>query len=285
MKIAISGSSGFIGHHLMDFFSVRGDEVVQLKHSDFSRKSDRSLKEALGGCDTVINLAGATINCRWTAAAKRKIMNSRVETTRMLVTAINEMPVKPSLFISASAVGIYPDEGVYTESNVAEGRSFLADVCIHWEEEAQKLSTDVRLVIVRFGVVLAADGGALPKMLIPFRLFVGGKIGSGEQGFSWIHIDDVVHAMQFVIENPGLSGVVNFVSPQPVNNQLFTRVVSDSLGRPAWFTIPRFVFRILYGEGEILVTKGQQVYPARLLSAGYNFRYPDLRLALNSILM
>lgn len=284
MKIAISGSSGFIGGHLTTFFTERGDTVVPLKHSLFRQKLDADLKEALIGCDVVINLAGTTINRRWTDAAKHNILDSRIMATRKLITVINGMEVKPSLFISASAVGIYPDEGVYTESNSSEGTGFLAEVCIRWEEEAERLCTDVRLVIVRFGVVLAADGGALPKMLFPFRLFLGGEIASGKQGFSWIHIDDVTHGMQFVIENPNLSGVVNFVAPEPLNNSTFSHVAAGLLGRPDWITIPRFVFRLLYGEGEVLVTKGQQVYPSRLLSAGYAFRYADIRQALSSFL-
>lgn len=285
MKIAISGNSGFIGRHLTDFFSDRGDVVVPLKHSMFRLKTDDKLKEALIGCDVVINLAGTTINQRWTSKAKRKIKNSRVYTTRQLVSIINEMPVKPKLFISASAVGIYPDKGIYSETSTSEGSGFLADVCIRWEEEAQKLSRDIRLVVARFGVVLSKDGGALPKMLLPFRFFVGGKIASGKQGFSWIHIDDVLNAIQFIIEHEDLSGVVNLVSPQPLTNRAFTRATADVLHRPAWLTIPGKVFRYLYGEGEELLTKGQQAYPARLLSAGYVFRYSDIRLALYSFLM
>lgn len=285
MTIAISGNSGFIGRYLTDFLSAGGHVVVPLKHSMFRLMTDDKLKEALMECDAVINLAGTSINRRWTGKAKLKIMNSRIYTTRRLVSIINEMPVKPKLFISASAVGIYPDEGVYSETSTSEGTGFLADVCMHWEEEAQKLSRDVRLVIVRFGIVLAKDGGALPKMLLPFRLFVGGKIASGKQGFSWIHIEDVVHAIAFIIEHDDLSGVVNMVAPQPLTNQAFTTAVADVLHRPAWLTIPARLFYFLYGEGEELLTKGQQAYPARLLSAGYIFRYSDIRIALYSFLM
>ena len=285
MKIAISGNSGFIGQHLTDFFSGRGDVIVPLKHSMFLLGNDDKLKEALTGCDVVINLAGTTINQRWTSKAKREIRNSRVCTTRRLVSIINEMPLKPDLFISASAVGIYPDKGIYSETSTSEGSGFLAEVCIRWEEEAQKLSRDVRLVITRFGVVLSNDGGALPKMLLPFRFFVGGKIASGKQGFSWIHIEDVLNAIRFVIEHKDLSGVVNLVAPQPLTNRAFTRAAAEVLHRPAWLTIPGKVFRFLYGEGEELLTKGQQAYPARLLSAGYVFRYSDIRLALYSFLM
>lgn len=282
MRIAISGSSGFIGRHLAEFFTATGIIVVPLEHSMFRSTSNEKLKEALEGCDVVINLAGKTINQRWTDKAKRKIMNSRIYTTRRLISLINEMPVKPQLFISASAVGIYPDEGIYSESTTSEGTGFLADVCSHWEDEAQKLSRDVRLVITRFGVVLSKDGGALPKMLLPFRFFMGGKIASGKQGFSWIHIDDVMHAFQFIIDHEEMSGIVNMVAPQPITNQSFTKAVAEVLHRPSWLTIPAKIFYYLYGEGEDLLVKGQQAFPARLLSAGYVFRYSDIRVALYS---
>lgn len=282
MTIAISGNSGFIGQHLTEFLSAGGNTIVPLEHSMFRSRSNDKLREALNGCDVVINLAGATINQRWTDKAKRKIMNSRVYTTRRLVSIINEMPLKPQLFISASAVGIYPDNGIYSESSTSEGTGFLAEVCSHWEDEAQKLSRDVRLVITRFGVVLSKDGGALPKMLLPFRFFLGGKIASGKQGFSWIHIQDVLHAFQFIIDHKELSGVVNLVAPQPLTNRAFTNATAEVMHRPAWLTIPGRIFRYLYGEGGELLTKGQQAYPARLLSAGYVFRYSDIRLALHS---
>lgn len=285
MVIAISGSSGFIGKHLTEFFLAKGDTVVALRHSYFRNVSDEKLRKTLYGCDVVINLAGVTINQRWTAAAKRNILDSRISATRRLVSIINAMPGKPALLISASAVGIYPSSGIYSETTVAEGKGFLADVCRQWEDEAQKVSADVRLVITRFGVVLASDGGALPKMLLPFRWYAGGKIASGKQGFSWIHIEDVMHAMHFVIHHPEVSGVVNFTSPQPVVNETFAKAASEALHRPVWLTIPGFVFRWLYGEGEVLLTQGQQAYPARLLSAGYVFLYPDIRVALQSLVV
>lgn len=285
MKIAISGSSGFIGKHLTSFFEERGEVVVHLTHSLFSDSNNEQLREALTGCDIVINLAGATINQRWTNEAKRKILDSRLDVTRKLVSIINESEIKPSLFISTSAVGIYPNDGVYTENNASEGVGFLSEVCACWEDEAQKLSPDVRLVIIRLGVVLATDGGALPKMALPFRLFIGGKIASGEQGFSWIHIEDVLYGILHLIHHPELSGVVNMVSPQPTVNYLFTEELAAVLHRPAWFTVPVFALRFLYGEGEVMMTEGQQAYPARLLSSGYTFRFGELHLALRNLFL
>lgn len=284
MKVAISGSSGFIGKHLVSSFLGKGMDVVPVGRSLLQSASDEELQELVAGCNVVINLAGVSINQRWTDAAKRRIMDSRVQVTRRLVAAVNAQERKPELFISTSAVGIYPSTGIYNESSAAEGTGFLAEVCHRWEAEVQKLSPDVRLVITRLGVVLGADGGALPKMLLPFRLYAGGRIASGEQGFSWIHIEDVVSVIQFVITHPEVSGILNLVSPQPLHNADFTQAAADVLRRPAWLTVPRFVFRILYGEGEVLVTEGQEAYPARLLSAGYVFLYSDIRVALRSLL-
>lgn len=285
MVIAISGSSGFIGKHLTDYFVSEGATVVSLRHAYFNNKSDEKLRNSLYGCNVVINLAGVSLNRRWTDTAKRDIRRSRIATTRRLVGLINEMPVKPSLFISASAIGIYPPDGIYSENSLEEGRNFLAEICHDWEEEAQRVSPDVRLAITRFGVVLGNDGGALPKMLLPFRLFVGGKIASGRQGFSWIHIDDLVQAMQFLIHHPELSGLFNFVSPQPIRNEDFARAAAATLRRPDWLPVPAFMLRLLYGEGHILLTEGQQAYPSHLLSAGYIFRYSDIRVALQSLVV
>lgn len=284
MKIAISGASGFIGTHLSGYFSEKCVEVVPLKHTYFRDTSDDRLLEALQGVDVVINLAGVSINQRWTSAAKREIMDSRILSTRRLVSLINGMTKKPSLFISASAIGIYPLAGTYSETSASEGTGFLAAVCRHWEEEAQKVSTDVRLAITRLGVVLDRNGGALPKMLLPFRLFLGGEISSGDQGFSWIHIDDLLRAMWLLITRQDLSGIFNFTAPQPITNSMFTRAVSEVMHRPAWFTVPSFVFLLLYGEGSVLITEGQQVYPARLIAAGYTFCYPDIWIALRNLL-
>ena len=283
-RIAISGANGFIGSRLSEYFSDRGLLVVPLRHDYFRDASDERLLTALQGCDVVINLAGVSINQRWTTAAKREIMDSRVETTRRLVSLMNGMSRKPSLFISASAVGIYPSSGIYNENSAVDGTGFLAEVCRRWEDEAQKVSTEVRLAITRLGVVLDKSGGALPKMLLPFRLFVGGKVGSGEQGLSWIHIEDVARAMWFLITQDEQSGIFNLVAPEPVINNTFTRTVSEVMRRPAWLTVPDFMIRLLYGEGAVLVTQGQQAYPARLISAGYTFHYPDLRNALRNLL-
>lgn len=284
MKIAVSGSSGFIGTHLKTFFEGKGITVVPLKRSYFNAPDTLTLEEALKDCDAVINMAGTTINHRWTEEYKKEILESRVNTTRKLVGAINRMEDKPSVFVSVSAVGIYPSDGVYTEKQDDYGTGFLAEVCKSWESEARKISPDVRLIIPRFGVVLAGDGGALPTMLLPFRFFAGGRIGKGTQGFSWIHIDDLMEAIYFLFERPKLSGIFNFTAPQILTNRDFARIAAQELHRPDWLPVPSFVFGILYGEGESFVAGGQQAYPERLLENGFNFKYGELHDALREIL-
>lgn len=283
MKIAISGSSGFVGTHIKSFSAERNVTVVPLGRNHFNTEDTSILENALSGCEVVINLAGATINHRWTEKYKKEIMNSRINTTRRLVEAINGMDNKPRTFVSVSAVGIYPSEGVYTEKQPEYGTGFLSRVCIRWEQEAKKISSGVRLVIPRFGVVLANDGGALPAMLLPFKLFAGGRIGNGKQGFSWIHIDDLLEALFFLVQNQGLNGVFNFTAPQLLTNRDFARIAAHELHRPDWFTVPAFVFHVLYGQGHVIATEGQQAYPEHLLEAGYKFRYPDLEQALHNI--
>lgn len=283
MKIAISGSTGFIGTHLSSFFSANGAEVILLKREFFTSADDIALRIALDGCDVVINLAGATINHRWTSAYKTKIMNSRILTTRKLVTAINKLNRKPHTFISVSAVGIYSTDKVQREDDFTYDNTFLSQVCVKWEEEARKISSQTRLVIPRFGVVLAKDGGALPLMLLPFRMFMGGKIASGNQGFSWIHMEDLQNAILFLILNPQLQGVFNFTAPQIMNNRKFAETAAKVLHRPSWLTVPGFVFYLLYGKAHILMTKGQKAYPLRLLEEGFEFRYLDLESALENI--
>lgn len=280
MRIAISGSTGFIGTHLNSFLTEKGIDVVPLHRAFFTAPDDLSLRIALDGCDAVINLAGATVNRRWTSSYKKKIMGSRVETTQKLVSAINKLKNKPYTLISASAVGIYASEGVQTEDKFVYGDTFLSQVCMQWEEEAKKVSSDVRVVIPRFGVVLAKDGGALPKMLLPFRLYVGGKLATGNQGFSWIHIDDLLNALLLILQNPQLAGTFNFTAPQIMNNQEFARTVTKVLKRPSWLPIPAFIFKLIYGEGHVLMTEGQKAYPLRLLEEGFVFRFYKLSSAL-----
>lgn len=282
MKIAITGASGFIGKKLCDFFQRNNHTPVALSRSMLA--SPEGLISTLEGTDIVINLAGASISKRWTSKYKQEIMDSRVLTTRRLVTALNQMAAPPSLCISVSAVGIYPDSGVHGESSPMRGTGFLTHVCESWEQEARMLNSGIRLVIARFGVVLGKEGGAAPLMLVPFRFFAGSIIGNGRQGLPWIHIDDLVKAMQWLIDHKQVTGVVNFVSPQLTNNEQFSKTAAKVMHRPCWFRIPTFVFQIILGEGHTMVTSGQQVVPDVLIHGGFKFRYPKLEDAIRSII-
>ena len=282
MKIAITGASGLIGKKLCDFFQRDNHTPVALSRSMLA--SPEGLISTLEGTDIVINLAGASISKRWTSKYKQEIMDSRVLTTRRLVTALNQMAAPPSLCISVSAVGIYPDSGVHGESSPMRGTGFLTHVCESWEQEARMLNSGIRLVIARFGVVLGKEGGAAPLMLVPFRFFAGSIIGNGRQGMPWIHIDDLANAIQWLIEQKQVSGVVNFVSPQLTNNEQFSKTAAKVMHRPCWFRIPTFVFQIILGEGHTMVTSGQQVVPDVLIHGGFKFRYPKLEDAIRSII-
>lgn len=282
MKIAITGASGFIGKKLCDFFQRDNHTPVALSRSMLA--SPEGLISTLEGTDIVINLAGASISKRWTSKYKQEIMDSRVLTTRRLVTALNQMAAPPSLCISVSAVGIYPDSGVHGESSPMRGTGFLTHVCESWEQEARMLNSGIRLVIARFGVVLGKEGGAAPLMLVPFRFFAGSIIGNGRQGLPWIHIDDLINAMQWLIDHKQVTGVVNFVSPQLTNNEQFSKTAAKVMHRPCWFRIPTFVFQIILGEGHTMVTSGQQVVPDVLIHGGFKFRYPKLEDAIRSII-
>lgn len=284
MKIAISGSSGFIGKYLTDFLQDKGIEVIPLYHCLFEVSQQPVLSKMLERCNVVINLAGATINHRWTPEYKKEIIDSRINSTRALVHAINQMNIKPQTFISTSAVGIYPSSGiVYTEDSKEYDDGFLAQVCKQWEEEAHKISLEVRLVISRFGIVLANDGGALPEMILPFRLFAGGRIASGRQGFSWVHITDLLRAFYYVIEHPELAGIFNLTATDVVTNRDFAHIIAHELHRPDWFPLPTFITRLIFGERHELMTNGPKAYPKRLTEAGFKFKYNKLYQAIQNL--
>ena len=228
MKIAVNGASGFIGGELCRFFRAQGHEVVAIPRAVYADKD--TLKNLAGGCDAVINLAGASIAARWSEDYKKRLRASRIETTRTLVCAINELE-NPPFFISASAVGIYENGLSHDESSVKFDRGFLGELAREWESEAAKARTQT--AIFRLGVVLDR-GGALAKMLPAFRLGLGGKLGSGEQAFCWIHIADLLEAFKFTLQNRQ-SGVFNLVSPTPSTNGEFTQILGEVLGRPTFF--------------------------------------------------
>lgn len=271
MNIAITGASGFIGRHLTAFFTEQGHRVVPLGRPMFREGMLGYLVQALSHCDVVVNLAGAPINKRWTADYKRKLYDSRIYVTHRIVRALNAVRQKPKLMISASAVGYYPLKGTFDEYTNTRGEGFLADLCYSWEKEARHCPSQTRLVIARFGLVLSPDGGAMEQMLRPLNMRLAATIGPGTQPFPWISIDDLCRAMAFFIENKTVQGVFNLVSPQEITQAAFTRALAKAYHAWGRITVPRFVFRILYGEGATFLTNGQYVRPKRLLEAGFHF--------------
>jgi len=296
MKILIGGSHGLVGTALIKSLEAEGHEIYQLvryaprSDSEIEWSPDRySIALALiEGFDAVVNLAGESIaEGRWTEDKKRRIRESRVKGTKLLGDALANLANRPKTFICASAIGIYGNRGdeILTETS-APGSDFLADVCVEWEK-ATALATEqgIRVVNARFGVILDKNGGALKKMLPPFRMGVGGKIGSGKQWMSWIALDDVVGALKFALGNETLRGPVNFVAPNPVTNAEFTKTLGKALSRPTLFPIPAFGVRLLFGEmGEALLLGGQRVAPKQLVSKGYQFQYSQIEAALPDVL-
>lgn len=282
MNIAISGSNGFIGKQLTSYFQAKGNEVQSISRINEGTSVDDIIRQ-LSGIDVIINLAGAPIVGRWTKRYKKVLFDSRIITTQKIVNAISLMGKKPQLLISASAVGIYSQQGEQTESNFQIGDDYLGQICTAWETEAKKAVPYTRVAIARFGIVLGKDGGALKRMLPLFRLGLGGKIASGKQGFSWIHVYDVIHAMEFIIENPKLSGEFNLTAPDLIDNNKFTKVLSKMLSKPALIPVPAFALKLLFGEGSIAVTGGQFAFPEHLANEGFQFSYPDIKSALDDL--
>jgi uncharacterized protein len=293
-KILVSGSSGLIGSALLPSLKASGHEVVRLVHGAASGNGQigwdpsRPLTpESISGFDTVIHLAGESIVGRWTEAKKHRILESRVQGTRHLAEALAAAPQRPQVLISASAIGYYGDRGEETlREDSPSGEGFLPEVCRGWEAAvAPAAKAGIRTAQMRFGLVLSASGGALQKMLLPFRMGVGGNMGNGRQWWSWIDIDDLVSTVQHVIKTDTLRGPVNVVAPTPVRNSEFTRTLASVLSRPAIFPLPAFAARLVFGQmGDELLLASQRVEPARLMASGYVFQKPDLRKALEGIL-
>ena len=243
--------------------------------------------EAVSGFDAVIHLAGESIVGRWTPAKKARICDSRIPATAHLAQALAQAKVKPGVFICASAIGYYGNRGdeVLNEESTA-GTGFAADLAQQWEAATDSATkAGIRTVQMRIGVVLAADGGALPKMLPPFKMGVGGRLGNGRQWMSWIDVHDVVGAIHHILQTDLLQGPVNVVAPKPVTNAEFTKILASTLSRPAIFPVPAFAARLAFGEmADELLLASQRVEPAKLISSGYPFRFADLRASLEDVL-
>jgi uncharacterized protein len=282
MKIAITGSTGFIGSRLSAYFESLKWTVIPITRDDLSR-SDDELSAMIEGTDVIINLAGAPIIARHTSALKKEIYDSRINTTHKLVNAIKISSKPPLQFISGSAVGIYSEKTINTEVSYEYASDFSAVVVNDWEEAARQVEKYSSLTIVRLGIVLDGKEGALPTMAKPFKMGVGGKIGSGAQMFSWIHIEDLIKAFHFLIEGRK-SGIYNLTSPGYLRNSDFTQVLAKTLNKPAVFTVPEFALKLIYGDGAKTLTSGQAVYPERLINEGFVFKYPVIEKALNDLL-
>jgi uncharacterized protein (TIGR01777 family) len=296
MNILVSGASGLIGSALVPYLANAGHEVIRLVRSQ-PQPEERALRwdpmgglieeSALEGVDAVVHLAGESVEERWTPQKKIRIRESRATGTRLLSESIARLATPPKVLVSASAIGYYGDRGgeILTEESAA-GKGFLAEVCRAWEAAtAPAAQKGVRVVPLRFGVVLSDSGGALARMLTPFRLGMGGVLGSGQQYVSWIALDDAIGAIQHAIVTALLQGPVNAVAPQAVTNQQFTKVLGKVLGRPTIFPMPAFAVRLMFGEmADELLLASTRVQPAKLVASGYGFRYPELEAALRHLL-
>jgi uncharacterized protein (TIGR01777 family) len=293
-KVLVSGSSGLIGNALGSALRASGHDVKRLVRGKATAPDQISWNPAeplpsasFSGFDAVVHLAGESIVGRWTEDKKRRIVESRVPATRYLAAALAEAQQRPRVFICASAVGYYGDRGeeVLSEDRPS-GEGFTAELCRQWEAAAQSVANaGIRAVQIRTGIVLSADGGALGKMLPPFRMGLGGNLGNGRQWMPWIDVGDVIGAIQHLLTAESTSGPVNMVSPNSVRNAEFTKTLAAVLHRPAIFPMPALAARLAFGQmADELLLASQRVEPSKLVSSGYKFQRPDLRSALESIL-
>lgn len=305
MRVIITGGTGMIGTPLARVLAGKGHEVIVLSRSPervsglpqgvravrWDGKTAAGWGELADGAGAVINLAGegaagdSFFSIRWTEDRKRRILESRVHAGKAVTEAVMKAKTRPEVLIQSSAVGYYgPHQGDTFDESEPAGSDYFARVCLDWEASTRPVEAlGVRRVVVRTGIVLDASKGALPRQALPFRLFVGGPIGSGRQGYPWIHLEDEVGALLFLTENPHARGVYNLTAPDPVTNAGFGRALGKAMRRPYWMPVPAFVFRLLFGEAATMLLDGQMPLPARLLEAGYEFKYPQVNAALQAI--
>jgi uncharacterized protein len=300
MKVAITGATGFVGSRLVEQLQAQGHQPLILTRKPaaasrtfpnveivaYTPTESGDWQQAIAGCDAVVNLAGEPIaEKRWTPQEKEEILNSRKLGTQKIVEAIAQANPKPQVLVNASAIGYYGTSETATfDETSPSGNDFLAEVCQAWEAQAQTVkAAGVRLVILRFGIVLG-NGGALAKMIPPFQLFAGGPLGTGQQWVAWIHRDDLVRLIIEALTRPDMEGVFNATAPNPVRMSEFCQVLGDVLHRPSWLPVPSFALEALLGEGAKVVLEGQQVLPKRTTTSGFEYRYPTVKQALEEIL-
>jgi len=297
VNITLTGATGFVGQRLMNRLlaenhslhilgrALRTGLPSAVRFSIWDALESDPPEESLEGADAIVHLAGEPVGQRWTPSVKRRILASRVVGTRRLVKALGNIESRPAVLVSTSAIGMYGSRGeeVLTEDS-RPGQGFLAEVCTAWEAEADAAQAlGVRVVKLRLGMVLGPEGGALARMLLPFRAGLGGALGSGSQWMSWIHIEDLVDLILFAIRKADLGGAVNATSPNPVTNAEFTGALASVLRRPAFIPVPAFALRLLFGEGAAVALDSERVLPQAALAAGFEFRHPEIRAALKSL--
>lgn len=281
MRIAIIGSTGLIGTALTRYFTQKGDQVVPIGRPLLQEERAVELRQLLEVCETVINVSGAPINKRWTNKYKQELIRSRIEVTRRLVSAIQGLEVKPRVFVSCSAIGYYPANGCYQESDTISGTGFLADLCRRWELEARKIDPAVRLIIPRFGLILSKEGGALPRMLKSVRLGFVVIPGTGKQSFGWLSLKDLCRSLDFLIQKKDIEGVVNLVAPQQLSFESFAEELVQHFHCIAKLKVPEFILRAIMGEAATVLTRGAVILPKKLLEAGFVYQHPSLQQFMN----
>ncbi|MBW4679158.1 MAG: TIGR01777 family oxidoreductase [Microcoleus vaginatus WJT46-NPBG5] len=305
MKVAITGATGFVGSRLVEKLHADRHQILVLTRSQdrarrvfpasaypnieivaYTPTQSGKWQESISGCDGVVNLAGAAIaDERWTPARKQEILDSRQLGTQKIVEAIAKANPKPSVLVNSSAIGYYGTSETATfDENSGAGNDFLAQVCQAWEAEAQKVKdAGTRLVILRTGIVLGM-GGAVAKMLLPFKMYAGGPIGSGRQWFSWVHRDDLVNLIVQALTRPEIEGVLNATAPNPVRMNEFCETLGQVMNRPSWLPVPNFALEALLGDAAQVVLEGQKVLPKRTLDAGFNYQYSGVKQALEQVI-
>lgn len=281
-KIIITGASGFVGSTLTQNLIKNNYEVIAVKRNEL--QDIEKLTSIIDGSFAIINLAGANIINRWSQSYKELLYNSRIQTTKSLVLAIEKCTIKPQNLISTSAVGIYKNDDRYDEEATNLADDFLGKLCQDWEKEALRAKElGISVSIFRFGIVMG-DGGALAKMLTPFKLGLGGTIGDGSQAFSFIHINDLIRAYNFVLENNNEDGIFNLTAPHPTTNYGLTKALGKSLHRPTLIPIPQFVLNLILSEGARVLTDGQSALPQHLLKSGFKFKHPTIENTIESLI-
>ncbi|UVI31426.1 TIGR01777 family oxidoreductase [Paenibacillus spongiae] len=299
MKIAVTGGTGFVGSDLVKALLRRGDDVWVISrrssssagktapHSGAKQISWEELEQSpsrLEGVEAIVNLAGESINQRWNDEAKKRILQSRIDAAQRIANLIDALDSKPSVVVNASGISIYgtSETDTFNEESDARLTDFLGTVVEKWEAAADRIPVP-RLVKLRVSVVLGRNGGAFPLMAMPYRMFAGGRVGSGKQWLSWIHIEDMTRLLLFCIDNTSIRGAVNASSPDPVTNDHFGRSIAAAMGRPHWFPVPAFMMKTLFGEMSTLLLEGQRVLPHKALTQGFEFRYPSIAEAAEEL--